>query len=137
MSNWFSNFLPFDEPLIYQGISYHTPEHFYQAMKTKDIEDRKKIASAKTPKQAKHLGYKITLRSDWEEIKLKVMMFALKYKFAPGTTWAKELIKYNNIVEYNYWHDNFWGHCLCPKCKEKEHKNHLGKMLVYLKNALS
>jgi len=27
--NWFSNMLPFDQPLIYQNISYSTPENFY------------------------------------------------------------------------------------------------------------
>lgn len=137
MSNWFSNFLPFDEPFAYQNISYPTPEHFFQAMKSKDVEERKKVSLASTPKQAKHLGYKVKLREDWEEIKLKVMMTALKYKFSPGTSWYEKLKNCTGeIVEWNYWHDNFWGHCLCSNCQNKEHKNYLGRMLSQLRSKI-
>lgn len=133
MSNWFSNFIPFEIPFEYKGIVYTTPENFYQAMKSKDIEYRLKISKV-SPKQAKHLGYKVKLREDWESIKLNVMMVALKYKFSPGTSWYNKLKNCNeDIVEWNFWHDNFWGHCVCENCKEKVHHNHLGKMILFLK----
>jgi len=38
--NWFSNFLPLDEPYKYDGEVYVTPEHFYQAMKSTDKGER-------------------------------------------------------------------------------------------------
>lgn len=34
-----------------------------------------------------------------------------------------------DIIEGNYWHDNFWGQCSCEKCVGKG-KNNLGKILM-------
>jgi ribA/ribD-fused uncharacterized protein len=134
MKNWFSNFIPFEKPFLYKGISYPTVEHFFQAMKTKDQEERLKISKASSPKQAKHFGYKVKLRDDWESIKIKVMLLALRYKFSPGTNWYDKLKDCKeDIVEWNFWHDNFWGHCVCDKCKNEPHLNYLGRLLTYLK----
>ena len=36
MPNWFSNMLPMEEPLLYEGNRYKTVEHFFQTMKFKD-----------------------------------------------------------------------------------------------------
>ncbi len=33
------------------------------------------------------------------------------------------------IEDTTGWHDNIWGYCTCDKCKNKEHKNYLGKIL--------
>jgi ribA/ribD-fused uncharacterized protein len=135
--NWFSNFKPLDVPIIHDNISYPTIEHFYQAMKTLDDEWREEIANRSTPSQARILGKKAPIRPDWDKLKLKVMKFALKQKFTPSTTWYKKLMNHSGeIVEYNYWHDNFWGHCTCRKCTNKNHLNHLGKLLMNLKGEL-
>lgn len=44
------------------------------------------------------------------------------------------------IVEYNRWHDNYYGFCLCKECSEK-HKgvmtkdnNHLGQLLMKIRD---
>ncbi len=37
------------------------------------------------------------------------------------------------IVEYNHWHDNFWGDCLCDRCKHIDGENMLGKMLMAIR----
>lgn len=91
--NWFSKMRAFDRPLHHQGISYRTPEHFYQAMKTArhELELRRQIAAA-TPSEAKRLGHQVRLRADWTEIHLAVMETALRYKFAPGTSWHTQLM---------------------------------------------
>ena len=34
------------------------------------------------------------------------------------------------LIEGNWWHDNFWGNCLCSKCKDIQGKNMLGKLLM-------
>jgi ribA/ribD-fused uncharacterized protein len=135
--NWFSNFLPFDEPLVYQGIEYSTPEHYYQAMKTHDVEMRQKIAM-ETPGRAKRLGAKVILRSDWDAIKLQVMETALRYKFAPGTSWHKKLEATGDeeIVEWNNWHDKIWGRCVCSGCN-RQGENLLGKLLMKLRTEYS
>ena len=75
-----SNF--YHAPFTYDGIEYPTNEHFFQAMKTLDQEERKKIAAAATPGKAKRMGRQVQLREDWEEIKEAVMLEGLYLKFA-------------------------------------------------------
>jgi Xaa-Pro aminopeptidase len=55
-----SNF--YDSPIEKDGIVYPTNEHFFQAMKTLDNEERKKIAAAETPGKAKRMGRNVKLR---------------------------------------------------------------------------
>ena len=38
------------------------------------------------------------------------------------------------LIEGNYWHDNFWGMCTCDHCKDKAKHNHLGKLLMKIRN---
>lgn len=58
-----SNF--YHAPFIVKGIRVDTVEHAFQACKTLDKTEQKKILSAKTPGEAKRLGRKCTLRKDW------------------------------------------------------------------------
>jgi len=136
--NWFSNFLPFEESLKYQGLFFVTPEHFYQAMKSKDFNDRHHVSLARTPGQAKRRGRSIKLRSDWEQIKQDVMEYALRYKFQ-ASTWRKKLLATGNdeIIEWNYWHDNIWGNCTCNKCQNIKGQNLLGKLLMKIRAELN
>ena len=127
---WFSNFKAFEVPMSYQGMTFNTPEHFYMAMKTTEIVLRRKISNLPTPAQAKKFGRTLQLRPDWNEYRLDIMEYALRYKFGPGTKWLERLRRENGpFIELNYWHDNFWGHCICNKCKAKIHHNHLGKLI--------
>lgn len=151
--NWFSNFIPFDIPLIYTDlqkdiisdeklsylpISYITPEHFYQAMKSQYHLDHQKIAAAKTAAIAKKLGKSLIVRPDWNEVKLNVMEYVLNYKFTKNTTHGQKLIKtIEPIIEYNYWHDNYWGNCTCKKCENIIKKNYLGKILEEIRFKIS
>ena len=50
-----SNF--YHAPFTYDGIEYPTNEHFFQAMKTLDQEERKKIAAAASPGKADEMVY--------------------------------------------------------------------------------
>ena len=129
--NWFSNMLPFDTPLVYQGITYLTVENFYQAMKTRkdDLVTRRRIAAA-TPYEAKRLGRRVKLRPDWMAIRLEVMEYALRWKFAPGTSWHRQLMATESgIVEWNDWGDRFWGRDVRTGVGE----NHLGRLLMMLR----
>jgi ribA/ribD-fused uncharacterized protein len=135
MSNWFSNFQPFDKPLICEGIRYITPEHYYQALKTLDLAERLRVAQAPTAGAAKKLGKRVKLRPDWEGIKVSVMQSALEYKFRLGTSWHLRLMNTpGEIVEWNTWHDNFWGDCTCYNCKSKPGLNYLGRLLMILRD---
>ena len=135
--NWFSNFHPFAKPLIYQEIIFATPEHFFQAMKVPkvDLAIRQKIARAATPAEAKKLGRMITLRPDWEQIKVEVMIFAQRYRFSDPEWRLKLLETRGEIVEWNTWHDRTWGKCTCPLCKG-EGKNLLGEILMKLRDEM-
>jgi hypothetical protein len=142
IKNWFSNMLPLDTPFEYQGILFSTVENFYVAMKTQkhEVELRKQIA-AMPPHVAKRFGRQLQRRPDWEGIKLPVMEFALRIKFAPGTSWYKKLIATGDteIVEYNNWGDKFWGviayyngRTITPS-NPRIGQNHLGKLLMKIR----
>lgn len=141
ISNWFSNFLPFDFPLVYQDIQFKTNENFYQAMKMpKDRVDLRKQIAYMLPAQAKRAirdKEKYPWRKDWDDtLKLEVMEYGLRWKFAPDTLyWYPMLVATDEdeIVEFNNWHDNFWGDCLCEKCKKIKGHNNLGKLLMKIR----
>lgn len=136
----FSNFQPFDVPLIEDGISYTTVEHYYQAMKTLDISFRLFIAQSPTPSIAKRRGRSVKLRDDWELAKIDIMKTALKHKFSKGTSHYDKLKNYNHpIVEINYWHDNFWGKCMCHTCVTNNisYTNCLGKLLEEIRKDIT
>lgn len=130
-----SNF--YDSPIFYEGITYPTNEHFFQAMKTLDPAERQKIASAKTPGLAKRLGRNVQLRPDWEKVKVDVMRTGLMLKFTDAKL-AEKLIATGDeeLVEGNWWHDNTWGNCHCTECSRKGGRNLLGMLLMELRKEL-
>lgn len=125
-----SNF--YESPMTIQGITYPTNEHFFQAMKTLDPSERKKIASAQTPGQAKRLGRQVKLRWDWEGVKEDVMLIGLRYKFSNPDLKEKLLATGNEeLVEGNWWGDQYWGVC------DGIGKNKLGKLLMKVREELA
>ena len=132
----FSNFLVLDKPIVKDGIAMETLEHAYQGLKTVIPEERAKVFKAATPGKAKRLGSKVTLREDWAEIKVKVMDCLLKIKFAEGNEWRVRLdaTKGSELVEWNWWHDNFWGDCECSKCEGIDGQNMLGRLLMKIRD---
>jgi predicted NAD-dependent protein-ADP-ribosyltransferase YbiA (DUF1768 family) len=40
------------------------------------------------------------------------------------------------LIEGNSWHDNFFGNCTCIKCKDIKGENHLGKLLMKIREKL-
>ena len=130
-----SNFFP--SPILYEGIVYPTNEHFFQAMKTLNQEERKKIAAADTPGKAKRLGRHVQLRADWEQIKVDVMRTGLMLKFTDAAL-AKKLIDTGDeeLIEGNWWCDQTWGSCNCPKHIRIPGRNLLGMLLMELRKAL-
>lgn len=133
--DFLSNF--YEAPFKYQGILYPTNEHFFQAMKTLDINERKKIAAAETPGQAKRMGRKVVLREDWEEVKEDIMRIGLECKFEYPCLREKLLATGDAyLVEGTTWHDNEWGNCTCEKCKNIVGKNKLGTLLMQVREKI-
>jgi ribA/ribD-fused uncharacterized protein len=131
LSNFYWNEIEFE------GITYPTNEHFFQAMKTLDIGERQKIANCLTPGQAKRMGRQVALRPDWEEVKEDIMFLGLCLKFADEQL-ADWLVETGDepLEEGTTWHDNEWGNCSCPKCKNTEGKNKLGKLLMKVRGMI-
>ena len=124
----FSNFSYLETPLIYSGISYPSTEHFYVAMKTTDVTLRLEVANHPL-KGLKAFGVSLPLRDDWECIKLKVMLYALREKFSIRNPRHRALLLSTGdlvIREGNWWGDKFWGFCL----KTSVGENHLGRLMM-------
>ena len=121
-----------DAPIFIDGfsgtkISCTNVEAAFQASKTFDIEERYLIAHANTPGKAKKLGKAVTLRPDWEEVKISVMRDLLLQKFSYPR--YKLLLKSTGdayLEETNSWGDRFWG-------VDKIGMNHLGKLLMEIR----
>jgi len=112
-----------------------TAEHIFQASKATNFQDRADILMQTSPAKARRLGHSILIRKDWEEVKLGFMELILKEKF---NIWylTEQLIKAQDsqLVEYNRWHDNYWGVCVCGKCNESRGQNNLGKLLIKIRH---
>ena len=121
----------------FEGITYPTNEHFFQAMKTLDVNERRAIANCRTPGQAKRMGRRVALRPDWEDIKESVMLEGLCLKFADEqlADWLLDTGD-EELVEGTTWHDNEWGNCSCPKCKDIPGRNKLGRLLMIVRDMI-
>jgi ribA/ribD-fused uncharacterized protein len=117
--------------MVIDDITYPTVEHYFQAMKTLDIEKRKEIAAAPTPGKAKRMGRQVQLRADWENIRYNVMTYAIRRKFEDSILREKLLATGNaELIEGTTWHDNLWGRCSCDKCSRTMSLNWLGHILM-------
>ncbi len=119
---WLSNFHTCS--IVYDGVEYPSTENAYQAAKTIIKEERIQFEMI-TAGQSKRAGQKVTLRGDWEAVKINIMKELTRLKYKKGIL-KKKLIATGKqeIVEGNYWGDTFWG-----VCKGKG-DNRLGKILM-------
>ncbi len=128
-----SNF--YISPFIYKNKRFLSSEHAYNYYKTFDRKERKNIILSPSPRMAKQLGRRCSLRNDWEEVKDKVMYSVVKAKFSNPE--LKELLLSTGeekLEEGNYWHDNYWGCCKCNECINIKGKNKLGKILMRIRS---
>jgi ribA/ribD-fused uncharacterized protein len=120
------------------GVVFKTVEHAFQSHKTLDPDQRTLVINSETPGKAKRLGKKVTLRSDWENIKVKLMIDLTFAKFTQNKELHKRLLSTGvlTLIEGNHWHDNFWGNCFCDECKDIVGENNLGKILMFVRSCL-
>ncbi len=106
-------------------------EIVYQAMKASYTADKEMILNAKNGYEAKKLGKTIKIRRDWDQIRLRVMTEIVETKFRDPELMKKlKATAPHELIEGNYWHDNYWGDCTCDKCKNIKGENNLGKILM-------
>lgn len=117
-----SNFWPGDRSSV---------EHAYQAAKTLVPAEQAAILAAPTPGAAKRLGRRVTLRPDWNAIRVDVMRRLVAEKFRDPAL-AQRLRETGDaeLVEGNYWGDTFWGVC------RGQGENWLGRILMEVRSTL-
>jgi ribA/ribD-fused uncharacterized protein len=140
-----SNFYPCK--IEHKGITYPSVEHFYVAMKVNDeqlingvyytpADFREVISKIQNPADVKKIGSKIKLRTGWDDKKLDLMNWAVRQKFKDER--LSELLLSTGdqeLIEGNWWHDNFYGSCSCSKCGNKG-DNNLGKILMTVRDEI-
>jgi len=117
------------------GLTYRSVEHAYQASKTFNPDERETIYVLRTAGQAKKAGYRVTLREDWEAVKLPIMRQLVLTKFINNPDLAQQLRDTGDseLIEGNWWGDNFWG----VDIHSGHGENHLGKILMEVRKCLS
>ena len=85
-----------------------------------------------TAAEAKQTGRTLSLRPDWETIKLGVMEQLLRQKFTTHAALQDQLksTRPHSLVEDNTWGDTFWGVC------KGQGANHLGRLLMSIRDEL-
>lgn len=123
-----SNFYP--SSVTYAGRKFKSVEHAYQAAKSKDKEDHKKLAEMDKPGDAKRYGNNVKLRDDWDKVKIDIMADLISQKFIDHKDLRDKLLSTGNeeLVEGNTWGNKFWGVCA------GEGHNTLGKLLMALRD---
>ena len=84
------------------------------------------------------MGRSVKLRPDWEQSKYQIMKEGLTLKFLTHKDLADKLLATGDawLIEGNYWHDNTWGDCQCPRCITIDGKNWLGTLLMDIRRSL-
>lgn len=123
----------------------------YQAAKTLDPVWRAQILAAKTPGEAKRLGWQLPknlMRPDWDDVRVEEMLRLLRRKFTHPTLKAKLLATGNQVLIEGMAGerrcDNFWGSCRCGRkhpatgfvCNDQG-VNMLGRLLMQVREELS
>lgn len=126
-----SNFWP--APITMQGLVYPSVEHAYQAAKTTDPGERISFQRCRAD-EAKRLGRLVSMRCDWDEMKLDVMRRMVRMKFAAGSPLAAKLLATGDqeLREGNYWNDTYWGYSIQKGVGE----NWLGRLLMERRDEL-
>jgi ribA/ribD-fused uncharacterized protein len=123
--SFLSNFAPVYVEL--DGWRFPTVENAYQAAKSLNARERINFRYY-TPGLAKRMGRTVTLRPDWEQVKIDVMRDLLRQKFSKDP-WRTMLENTGDsmLVEGNTWGDTFWGEC------KGQGLNMLGRLLMQVR----
>ena len=131
---WLSNMTLVDIPL--KGRTYPSVEHAYMSEKSND-KGWKELCTQRevSGKQIKNFSRTVTLRPDWEDVKLLVMEHCLREKFKQEPFKTALINTGNqNIQEGNHWNDIFWGVDL--KKDPNVGENHLGRLIMKIRDEI-
>ena len=97
----------------YDGHKFPTVEHAYVYSKTVVKEEQEALLTEidnMSPGEVKRIGKMLTLRPDWEQVRLDIMLDLTRQKYSYGY-FQKKLLDTGDqeIIEGNTWGDTFWG----------------------------
>ncbi|GHP00749.1 hypothetical protein KSF_107960 [Reticulibacter mediterranei] len=122
-----------------EGIVYPTVEHWFQCLKTLDLEKWAWLYRESDPFEIARKGKSpsILLRADWEQIKDSIMFIGLLAKFTQNTALWKVLDSTgsNNLYE-DAPKDAYWGLGPADTSGKRNGKNTLGHLLVKVRTCL-
>lgn len=121
-----SNFYPAPVPVAPGGPIVPTVEHAYVWNKTFSPQERALVEACNTPGAVKKLGRGLTIRPDWDEVKVGIMTYLVRQKFFLHKDLEERLMATGDeeLIEINEWGDTFWGMC------NGRGENWLGKILM-------
>jgi ribA/ribD-fused uncharacterized protein len=129
----FSNFAAF--PIFVDGEWWPTSEHYFQTQKYQTEALRDWVHYAPSPMEAANRGRnpKIPKRDDWEDVKDGLMEKALldKYSRYPNLKKLLILTGHSQIFEHTV-NDCYWA-----DCGNRTGKNHLGLLLMKIRDSFS
>lgn len=102
-----SNF--YNCPVAYKQLTYTNNEAAFQAQKC--VSDTERIQFTKlSPSEAKRLGRRVSLRKDWEDVKVSIMEEVVRAKFTQNAELADKLLATGDahLEEGNTWGDRVW-----------------------------
>lgn len=110
----------FEIPFTVDGIVFHSSEQCFQAMKATDRQDFDLIRLS-PPGAAWTLGRRITLRTDWEQVKIDAMYRANREKFFQNAGAAAKLLATRGALEFRastpFW--NRWNALIVERIREE------------------
>ena len=100
----------YEVPVVYDGLQYGSSEAAFQAQKTLDPAERDRVSQLRL-NDSKLAGRSLTLREDWESVKVFVMEGIVRAKFTQNPELMSRLSATGQalLVEGNNWKDTFWG----------------------------
>lgn len=104
-----SNF--YEAPITYNGITYKNNEAAFQAQKVAHSKEAMLEFKDLNPSEAKKLGRKVSLRPDWENVKVQIMRDLVYAKFDQNPDLLEKLVNTGDeyLEEGNTWGDRIWG----------------------------
>lgn len=129
---YFSNFARCN--VDYEGITFSTVEHAFQAAKYPDACTRRRIAAMSDARAAKKLGRAAPLAHDWDTRKYDIMYDLLVQKFHqnPYNLVLLESGDAMLIEDAGVWDDDIWG-----IGRDRVGANMLGVLLMEVRTKLA
>lgn len=133
----------FECPVEYDGLRYRSSEAAFQAQRCFDKNERVKFTSMtgfEAKAYAKELWKQgLALSDRGSDQILRIMYDVCLAKFTQNPELKTRLLSTGTtpLIEENWWHDNFWGACNCNKCRLKDRKNYMGKILMRIRRELA